>query len=159
MGKKVIRAGLIAAIYVVLCVVFQPLSYGVVQVRFAEALTLLPILYPEAIAGLFVGVLIANIFGGLGLADILGGSFTTLVAAYFTYQFRGTLLAYLSPVVFNAVFVSLYLHLLFNWPYWATALSIGLSEALVVFTLGYLLITVLRKYEKREERGKTRIIK
>lgn len=148
MGKKLVRAGLIAAIYVVLCVAFQPLSYGVIQVRFAEALTVLPILYPEAIPGIFVGVLIANIFGGLGMADILGGSFTSLVAAYFTYQFRGTILAYLSPVVFNAVLISLYLHLLFNWPYWATALSIALSEALVVFTLGYLLVKVLQKYDK-----------
>lgn len=145
MGIKVARAGLVAAIYIVLCVVLQPISYGVVQFRFAEALTLLPILFPEAIPGLFLGALVANLLGPVGIVDVIGGSLTTLVAACCTYLFRNSILAYLSPVVLNAVFVSLYLHLFFKWPYWATVLSIGLSEAVMVFTLGHLLITWLKK--------------
>ncbi|WP_227763006.1 QueT transporter family protein [Zhaonella formicivorans] len=148
MGIKIARAGLIAAIYIVLCIALQPLSYGVVQIRFAEALTLLPMLFPEAIPGLFIGALVANLYGPVGMVDVIGGSLTTLVAAYGTYFFRNSVLAYLSPVVLNAIFVSLYLHLFFEWPYWATVLSIGLSEALVVFTLGHLLITVLKRYKR-----------
>ncbi|MDS1030555.1 QueT transporter family protein [Bacillota bacterium LX-D] len=145
---KIARAGLIAALYIVLCLALQPLSYGIVQIRFAESLTLLPMLFPEAIPGVFVGALVANSFGGLGLVDIIGGSLTTLLAAYVTYVFRNSIIAYLSPILFNAIFVSLYLHVIFKWPYWATVLSIGLSEAFVVFTLGHLLITVLKRFAK-----------
>lgn len=65
----------------------------------AEGLTVLPILYKEAIPGIFIGVLLANIFGGLGLADIVVGSLTSLVAAYLTYRFRRSFLAYLSPIL------------------------------------------------------------
>ncbi|HHX51219.1 MAG TPA: QueT transporter family protein [Clostridia bacterium] len=155
MTQKLIRAALIAALYVVLCIVFQPISYGVVQLRLAEGLTLLPILYLEAVPGLFVGALVANMYGGLGLVDVMGGSLTTLLAAAVTYYFRGSILSYLSPVVFNAFLVSAYLHLLFKWPYWLTVLSIGLSEGLVVFTLGHGLVTVLKRYgAKLEARSK-----
>jgi len=146
LGVKIARGALIAAVYAVLCFALQPISYGVIQLRFAEALTLLPMLFPEAIPGLFVGALIANVIGPYGLVDIIGGSLTTLVAAYFTYRYKDTWFGYLSPVIFNAVFVSLYLHAFFNWPYWASVLSIGLSEALVVLTLGYLLVKALRNY-------------
>jgi uncharacterized membrane protein len=145
---KIARGALIAAIYIVLCLALQPLSYGHLQIRFAESLTLLPMIFPEAIGGLFIGALVANSFSPFGLVDIIGGSLTTLVAAYVTYRFKDTWLGYLSPVIFNAIFVSLYLHTFFNWPYWALVISIALSEALVVFTLGYLLLKALRNYLK-----------
>ena len=58
------HAAMIAAIYVVLTVVFQPFSFGEVQVRISEMLTLLPIFTPAAIPGLFVGCLIGNVLGG-----------------------------------------------------------------------------------------------
>lgn len=144
--QKIAKGAIIAAVYVVLCLAFQPLSYGVIQIRFAEALTLLPILYIEAIPGVFIGALIANVFGGLGLVDIVGGSLITLIAACVTYHLRDSILAYLSPVVFNGFLVSAYLHLLFGWPYWLTVFSISISEALVVFTLGRSLIHLLKKY-------------
>lgn len=144
---SIVRGALIAAVYVVLCLAFQPLSYGVMQLRLAEALTLLPILYVEAIPGLFIGALIANIFGGLGLVDIVCGSLITLMAAYATFLLRDYRWAYLPPVVFNGLFVSAYLHLLFGWPYWLTVLSISASQAAVVFTLGHLLVTFLKRYD------------
>ena len=58
------QAAMIAAIYVVLTMIFAPFSFGEVQVRVAEALTILPIFTPAAIPGLFVGCLIGNITGG-----------------------------------------------------------------------------------------------
>lgn len=146
--KRVVRAGLIASIYIVLCIALQPISYGVIQLRVAEALTVLPILYREAIPAVFIGVLLANVFGGLGIADIVVGSLTSLVAAYLTYLLRDTVLAYLPPIVLNAIIISIYLHALLNFPYWATALSIGISQTIVVFALGYPLVRFLRKYER-----------
>ena len=58
------QAAMIAAIYVVLTALFAPISFGEIQIRIAEMLTVLPIFTPAAIPGLFVGCLIGNILGG-----------------------------------------------------------------------------------------------
>ena len=65
------RAAVTATIYVLITYLFKPISYGPIQVRVSEALTLLPLLEYSAIPGLFIGCLLANILGGLGLWDIL----------------------------------------------------------------------------------------
>ncbi len=143
MTKKITRAGLIAALYIVITFILQPISFGPFQLRVAEALSVLPILYGEAIPALFIGVLIANIIGGLGLVDIICGSLISLLAAYLTYRCRKSFTAYLSPVLLNGFLVSLYLHWLFKLPYWLTALSINISQGIVVLALGYPLIKLL----------------
>jgi uncharacterized membrane protein len=141
------RIGVIAALYLVITYFLLPISFGAIQLRLAEGLTVLPILYPESIVGLFLGVLLANtLLGGLGLVDIVVGSLTTLAAAIITYRFRHSIIAYLSPIVLNAFIISLYLHLLAGLPYWLTVLSIGISQTIVVFGLGYPLIWYLRRY-------------
>ena len=75
------QAAMIAAIYVVLTYIFAPFSFGEVQVRISEALTILPIFTPAAIPGLFAGCLIGNILGGAILPDIVFGSIATLIGA------------------------------------------------------------------------------
>ena len=99
------QAAMIAAIYVVLTYVFAPFSFGEVQVRIAEALTILPLFTPAAIPGLFVGCLIGNILGGAVLPDILCGSLATLIGAFFTYQLRNKspYLAPLTPIAANTL--------------------------------------------------------
>ena len=82
--KKLSVAGLIAALYAVISLVFLPYSFGIYQVRIAEALTVLPFLTSAAIPGLFVGCLLANIFGGMGWLDIVFGPLLTLLAAIAT---------------------------------------------------------------------------
>ena len=72
------EAAVIGAIYVVLTLLFAPLSYGEIQIRFSEALTILPFFTPAAIPGLFVGCIIANLFGGAIPVDIIFGSIATL---------------------------------------------------------------------------------
>ena len=148
---KITRGAMIAGIYIVITYLLAPISFGPLQFRAAEALTVLPIIYPEAIPALFIAVLIANIFGGLGLVDIVGGSLVTLLAAYLTYYFRESILAYLSPVLLNGFLISIYLTVLFELPYWITVLQIAISEALVVFLLGFPLIYYLKK-KGRERR-------
>ncbi|MFW6230115.1 MAG: QueT transporter family protein [Halanaerobium sp.] len=135
---------MIAGLYLVVTYILAPISFGPLQFRAAEALTDLPILYPEAIPALFIGVLLANIIGGLGMVDIIGGSFVTLLAAYFTYQYRDTIIAYLSPIVLNGLLISAYLHLFFGVPYLVVVAQITVSQAVVVFGLGYPLIKFLR---------------
>ncbi len=73
-----VQGAAIAAVYVVLTLVFAPLSFGEVQIRFSEALTVLPFFTPAAIPGLFVGCIIANLLGGAIPVDIIFGSIATL---------------------------------------------------------------------------------
>ena len=141
--------GIIASLYAAVTIALAPISYGPIQVRVSEALTVLPYLTPAAIPGLFVGCVVANIYGGLGIYDIVGGSLCTLLAAFLTYllsRTRKPILAPLPPVVVNALGVSLYLHLLFQLPYWITVAYIAIGEIGACFVLGYpLLLIILRR--------------
>jgi uncharacterized membrane protein len=141
------QAAVIAALYIVLTVLLAPISYGLVQVRVAEALTVLPVLTPVAVPALFIGCLIANIFGGLGLVDILGGSTITLLAAFATYSLRHRpdVIPLLPPVLFNAFLLSIYLHVILKVPYWLMVLSIGAGQTVAVYGLGLPLLRYLKK--------------
>ena len=148
--NRIARAGIIAAIYIILVFVFQAISFGPIQFRVAEALTLLPMVYPESIGGLYVGALLSNILGGQGPWDIFGGSFVTLLAAYLTYRYKGRLIGYASPIVLNAFLVSLYLWYILDLPaYWPLVLSIGLGQSVVVLALG---VPLLRFIQKNQEK-------
>ena len=146
--------GLIAALYAALTILLAPVSYGPVQVRVSEALTVLPFLSPVAIPALYIGALLANIFGGFGPWDIFGGSFLTLIAAYLTHLTRKTgksWLAPIPPIVVNAFGVSAYLQFLVKGfqpglkTYFYFVGSIGLGEIIACFGLGYPLLRVLLK--------------
>lgn len=86
--KKITRGAVVAALYCVLTLLFQPISFGAIQFRVAEALTLLPLLTFDAVPGLFVGCLLANILGGAPLMDVVFGSLATLIAAVLTWILR-----------------------------------------------------------------------
>ena len=80
---RLVRGGLIAALYVVLTLVSAVfgLSSGVIQLRLSEALCVLPFFMPEAVPGLFIGCLLANLITGCLPFDILFGSIATLLGA------------------------------------------------------------------------------
>lgn len=145
------QAAMIAAIYVVLTVVFAPLSFGEVQVRFAEALTILPFFTPAAIPGLFIGCLLGNIFGGAILPDIIFGSLATLVGAIATYALRNKskFLAPVGPIVANTIVVPLVLRFAYGvtLPIWMMCLSVGAGEVLSCGVLGMILLFALEKYK------------
>jgi len=90
--KFITQAAVIAAIYVVLVVIFNYISFGPVQFRIAEALTILPYFTPAAIPGLFVGCIIANILGGAIVWDVVFGSIATLKSINGLHQFHQLLL-------------------------------------------------------------------
>ncbi|MDD3402329.1 MAG: QueT transporter family protein [Hespellia sp.] len=145
------QAAMIAAIYVVLTVVFAPLSFGEVQVRFAEALTILPFFTPAAIPGLFIGCLIGNIFGGAILPDIIFGSLATLAGAIVTYALRNRskFLAPVGPIVANTIVVPLVLRYAYGvtLPIWMMCLSVGVGEVLSCGVLGMIVLFALKKYK------------
>lgn len=144
-AKDAALSSLIAAMYVVLTTGFAAISYGPIQLRLSEILTVLPFLYPPAALGLFAGCLIANILGGLGPWDIFGGSFLTLIAALLTARMPKMWLAPLPPVIVNALGVSFYLSLIFQVPYWVVVLQIGISEAIVCYGFGLPLLYFLKR--------------
>ena len=73
-----LHSAMIAAIYVVLVLLFQPISVSYIQVRFAEALTILPFFTPAAIPGVTIGCLLGNIIAGCDILDIVSVSYTHL---------------------------------------------------------------------------------
>ena len=108
------RAAVIAALYVVLTLAFAPISYGEIQVRISEMLTILPFFTPAAIPGLFIGCLAANLFNlsGVVWSDVVFGSLATLLGAIGTYLLgklpgkKFTLfLSPLPPIVFNTLMI------------------------------------------------------
>ena len=144
------QAAMIAAIYVVLTIVFAPISFGEIQVRIAEMLTILPIFTPAAIPGLFVGCLIGNITGGAILPDIICGSIATLVGAAGTYALRNhhRALAVLPPILVNALVVPFVLRYAYGvvLPIPFLALTVGIGEIISCGILGNVLAAVLKKY-------------
>lgn len=146
------QAAMIAAIYVVLTYVFAPFSFGEVQVRIAEALTILPAFTPAAIPGLFVGCLIGNILGGAILPDIIFGSLATLIGAIFTYMLRekATFLAPVPPIAANTIIVPFVLRFGYGvlLPIPLMMLTVGIGEVLSCGVLGMILYYALRKYKK-----------
>ena len=153
-NKKVLfltQAAMIAAIYVVLTIVFQPFSFGQIQVRIAEALTILPMFTPAAIPGLYIGCMIGNILGGSILPDIIWGSFATLIGAVFTYLLRkqSRYLAILPPIISNTVIVPLVLRYAYGivLPIPLMMLTVGIGEVISCGVLGIVIHSALKKYQ------------
>ena len=145
------QAAMIAAIYVVLTYVFAPFSFGEVQIRIAEALTILPVFTPAAIPGLFVGCIVGNILGGAILPDIIFGSIATLIGAFFTYQLRNKsrFLAPLPPIIANTVIVPFVLRYGYGvaLPIPFMMLTVGVGEVVGCGVLGLVLYTALNRYK------------
>ena len=151
--KSLARAGMIAAIYAALTLIFAPISFNAVQFRISEAMTVLPILLPEAVPGLAVGCLVANILGGAALPDVIGGTLATLIAAILTRTLRKKpVLAMASPVVINGLIVGPLVYFCYEYQsvfslgaLGFTVFTVALGESVVVAVLGTLLIKALPK--------------
>ncbi|MFO7637096.1 MAG: QueT transporter family protein [Clostridia bacterium] len=146
--KPLVQAAVIAATYAGLTLALAPISYGLVQVRVAEALTILPFFTAAAIPGLFVGCLIANIIGGLGILDIVFGSLATLLAAFLTSKMKNKWLAPLPPVLVNAIVIGTYLSIYyFNVPVYAGMAYVAVGQVLACYGLGMILLFQLEKHK------------
>lgn len=154
--RKIVRAALIAAVYVVLCLVLAPLSYGTIQVRVSEALTLLPVLCPEAIIGVAIGCFLSNMIASAPV-DMIVGTIATLLAALVTYKLRAVrwkglaIAGSIPPVLFNAVIVGIELTLLYYPANSAAAIwllniaSVGAGQIVSCSILGVLLVYIIEK--------------
>ena len=146
--KNLVHAAVIAAVYATLTILLEPISYGPVQFRLAEALTVLPAILPSSIPGLFIGCIIANMAGAFGLADVVFCSLATLLASVSTYLLRNKPLLYpLPPAIFNGLIVGAYVYLLYDrtYPLPLTMLFIALSELVLTYALGLPLVSLIKK--------------
>lgn len=150
--RQLTTAAIIAAIYTVLTLLLPIPQYGAVQLRIAEAMTVLPFLFPEAIPGLAVGCFLSNLLGSPFVLDWIFGTLATLLAAIWTSKVKKRWLAPLPPVVCNMVIVGAeiaYFSTLDGeafWPAYAfNAVTVGLGEAIACYVLGTLLLSLLPK--------------
>lgn len=140
-------SAVIAALYAALTLLLAPISYGNLQCRVSEAMTLLPMMLPASIPGLFVGCLLANLLGGCAIYDIVFGSLATLIAAMGTYALRKTpLLAALCPVVSNGIIVGAVLSVVFSLPLFLTMAEVAIGEIGAVI-IGFVLLAALKKVD------------
>ena len=140
-------SAVIAALYAALTLLLAPISYGNLQCRVSEAMTLLPMVLPSSIPGLFVGCLLANLLGGSTVWDIVFGSLATLLAAIGTYALRKKpILAALCPVIANGVIVGAVLSLVWGLPLWLTMLEVAIGEVGAVI-IGFALLAALKKVD------------
>ena len=156
MNKKVLfitHAAMIAALYVVLTIIANALGLAnyAIQVRFSEALTILPIFTPAAVPGLLIGCLLSNIITGCALFDVIFGSLATLLGALGTYALRRyKWLAPLPPILANILIIPFIL----TYVYGAEGslsyffVTVGLGEIISCGVLGMFLMNILQRYEK-----------
>ena len=150
--RRLARGAVIAALYTALTLLLAPISYGQLQVRLSEALTLLPILLPEAVPALAIGCLLSNILGGCTIFDIVFGTLATLLAALCTRRLRGKFwLAAAMPLVFNGVIVGAVVHYCYSpaFPLPLCMLTVAIGEAIACMIVGPLLIGALRRIPGR----------
>lgn len=149
--KYLAEAAVIAAIYALLTIVLAPISYGAVQVRISEALTVLPFFTPAAVPGLFVGCIAANIMSPYGLADLIFGSAASLIGAIGSYLLRKKpLLVPLAHVISNGIIVGAMLYYVYEvpLPLIVQMLYVALGEVVACYAIGYPLMKYLNKYKR-----------
>ncbi len=167
-SRKTLRlavSAVIAAAYAVLTIVLAPISYGPVQFRVSEALTVLPFLMPGTVWGIAIGCFLANLYTH-SVLDIVFGTLATALAGVFTAFFgkrgntvKNRVLGCLMPVVFNAVIVGAVLTWGYRFQEFASplasygfnALTVGLGEAAVLYVIGYTLLRQLPRIKAFRE--------
>ena len=143
---KLARAGVIAALYSVSALIVFPIASGAVQIRISEALTLLPLLFFDAVPALFVGCIVVNFITGCALPDVIFGSIITLLAALSTFAvgkiFRKKaakiIVGGLFPVLLNAFFLPLVWKYCYaaEYVYYIQVSLLLLGQAVSVYAIG-----------------------
>jgi len=143
---------LFASLYAIGVISLAPISFTILQVRIADTLIPLTILFgPSAILGIFIGTLVSNAFGGLGMIDILGGSIANLASGFVGWRIgqkriKGRLfLATIAQTLILTLVVGTYLPFLLGFPLILGWASIFLGSAVSINLLGYSLLRIFFK--------------
>jgi len=136
-----------ASLYAVSVIVLAPISFGPIQIRIADALIPLSIIYGyPVVIGVTLGNVIANIYGGFGFIDIVGGTLANLLASYSAFKLRRhTILACISAALIIGIIVGTYLGYILSIPSEFTIISITFSSLISITIIGYTLVTLLKQ--------------
>ena len=163
-GRKVfiIQMIVIAVMYTLITVlenkffggkVDSGITKGIIQLRLADTLTVLPVFTPAAIPGLFLGCLATNKVIGCHNLDIIFGSLATLAGAVGTFAVRKKrFLAPIPPIVINMIVVPLmftYVYRFDDRPFWQYVLFMGISGAISCGVLGIAFMLGLDDYKDK----------
>lgn len=158
--QVLLKIAMIAAVYTAVSMLLAPISFGPLQIRIAEALTILPVLSFMPVWGLTLGCALTNFLGALtgvnilGFWDVLFGTLATLVAAVLSYRYRHIRykgvpwLSALFPIVVNGIVIGAQLAIMLQLPFTGFltfAMYVAGGEALSVIVIG---LPILRRLEK-----------
>ncbi len=159
-AKTLARLGIIAGLYVVLSVLVLPLASGSIQIRFGEAMTLLPLFFPEATISLFIGCAIVNLISGCALFEIIVGSIITLIAGILTAiagkiiknKVLKNIVGGFFPVVLNALLLPLIWLICYGvieYVYYLQVILIFLGQAVAIYGVGSFVFIAMEKIIKK----------
>ncbi len=158
--KILARSGIIASLYVILSLIVFPASSGAVQFRVSEVLTLLPLIYIEAVPALFIGCILSNFITGCAFFDVVLGSLVTLICAILTFLIGKliknkplkVIIGGLFPLTFNAFLLPLIWLLCYGaleYVYIFQVLVIFIGQSLSVYALGVPIYLAVDKIKAR----------
>ncbi len=134
--KNIVVTAIVAGLYAVLTIAIAPLSYGAVQLRLSEVMTLLAVYDKKYVPGLILGCFIANIASPFGIVDMIVGTVATAVAVIMMTKIKNLFAASLMPTLANGLIIGVELHYLLALPLLETIFYIALGEFLVVSVIG-----------------------
>lgn len=155
--RKIAMIGIVAALYAVITLVLGFISYGPIQFRIAEIMTLLPLFGKEYILALTLGCFLANVIGPYGIPDIIFGTIATFISVYLVYltgkMMNGkkgyVLIASLWPTIVNAIIIGMMLNIIFGLPLIISILQVGIGQFVVITIIGVPLFKAFKeKYSK-----------
>lgn len=138
-----IEIAVFAALYVVLTIVVQPISFGEIQFRLSEILMLLVFFNRKYSLSMIIGCLIANLWSPYLLWDMIFGTMATALSCLFMTKSKTLIVASIWPTVFNAIIVGLEIAILSKIPFIFCVATVGFGEFVVVTILGTIVFKTL----------------
>lgn len=134
----IVRTAIVASLYAVLTMAMAPISYGMIQFRLSEVMTLLAFINPVYITGLTLGTLIANFASQLGMADMVFGTLATFLSVFIMSKCRNIWIASLWPSIINGVVIGSMIYVLGFVPE-----GFGLPAAIAFVAVGEFAVVTL----------------
>ncbi|AYD41425.1 QueT transporter family protein [Clostridium fermenticellae] len=143
--KILVKIAITAALYAVATMAIAPLSYGAVQFRLSEIMTLLAFIDPIYIPGLVLGCALSNLYSPLGIVDVIVGTSATFLSVYLISKTKHLILASLWPTIMNSILVGAELFFVLHQPFFISSIYIAIGEFVVVTCIGCPLFKLIMK--------------
>ncbi len=150
--RELVRQAMLAALYFVLTVPFEPISFGPVQFRISEILVILVLINPKHLIGIVLGTFLSNLYSPEMPFDFIIGTGATLLALLAMIRTKeNEKLALIWPAVFNGLIIAWELWKFLEIPFLPSVISIFISQIVIVYIPGILLLPKIRKNKQLME--------